>query len=126
MVATSEIATASGISLLVGLHFGELGVDDLLVWRLAAAARLRPRLRATALTAAGAALRGLRLLVHHLAELLRGLAEVLGLGFERFLGRFLLLQELLGVLQRGLDLALLVAADLVAVLAKRLLHAVHE
>src|SRR4030095_5651230 len=72
------------------------------------------------------ALRRLRLLVHHLAQLLRRLAEILGLAFERFLRRVLLLQELVGALQRGFDLALLVGADLVAVFAERLLHAVHE
>src|SRR5689334_4032602 len=96
--------------LLVGLDLGELGVHHLLV-RLTAAARLRTGLRPALSAGAGAGLRALRLRVHHLAELLRGLGELLGLAFELLLGRVLLLEKLFRALQSRFDLPLLVRAD---------------
>src|SRR5690349_13454892 len=91
--------------LLVAFDLGEFRVHHFLVLLAGVAARSTSR---GALTATGrtAALGGLRLRVHHLAELLRGLGQLFSLAFELFLGRILLLEQLFGALHRVLDLAL--------------------
>src|SRR5690349_1374241 len=87
--------------LLAVLDLGVLGVDDLLVAALRTA-----RLGAAASLLAGVLL---RVGVHRLAELLRRLAQRLGLRLELFLRRVLVLQDVVGVLEGRLDLRLLVA-----------------
>src|SRR5262245_19967668 len=100
-------------NLLSILDFRELGVDHLLLVGLRTGAALPAALStaSTALTTCTAR-RRLRVGVHRLAELLRRFRERFRLRLERVLRRIRLLEQRLSVLHRGLDLALLVGADL--------------
>src|SRR5581483_7470999 len=62
--------------------------------------------------------------IHLFTQLLRALRQRLGLGVHGVLA--VGLEGLLGFLQRGFDPGLFVRADLVAVLAERLLHRMSE
>src|SRR6185312_4146684 len=96
------------------------GIDDLLLAALRFAAT-----RALLRTTGGAGV-FLPLRVHCLAKLLRDAHQRFGFRLQRFLRRVLVLQRRFGVVERGFDPAPFLAADLFAVFAERLLHAVDE
>ena len=100
---------SAGGSLLAVLHFLELGVDDIAIVGLRAAAATTGRgfgTGATGLTGIG---------VHLLGQLVRRLRQRLRLRLDVVL--VVALQRLFGILQGGLDRGLLGGVDLVDVLA---------
>src|SRR5690606_3083128 len=96
----------SSALLLVVLDFLELGVDDVVVARTPASARL------------------LRIAIDLLSKACRRGAQRLELGFDR--GLAVALQRLLELRDRGLDLRPLLRRHLVAEILQRLLRRVHE
>src|SRR5688572_22046398 len=119
--ATDLLIRSGGLLvLLVVVDLGELRVDDIVLGR----AGLRTGIAAARTGAAGTGLILLRLRVHRLAELHRGLRERIGLG-----------RDLLGVValdgflrggERVLDRTAFGLADLGAVLGERLLGRVDQ
>src|SRR5688500_3747051 len=109
------------LALFLVLDLGVLGIDHVAVVLLARVGR--GLLAASRLLLLRLLLR-LLFLVDLLGELVRGLRQRLGLGLDG--GLVVALHRLFGVLERGLDLRLLVGTGLVPVLLQRLPYRVHH
>src|SRR6478609_7540525 len=112
--ATGRQRLVSARPLLVALDFLEVGVDDVVVYRLRVIGRL--------LLAGG--LLSLHVGVHLFAQLLRCGRQGFHLGVDRGLVAFL--QRVFQVLDGGFDAFLFGSFELVAVLGQRLAGGVHQ